>query len=171
MDHTREKIYWEFFPNYAVRHGELTFEGDTVKVWMHGVKPYKDLLAIDFVQIKTLDDFTKAFNQTFSKVPLQDEYPEWPVEMRKAVAEHRLLVGMTKEQAFDVVGTPLDIKTEEVNGVQVETWHPRQDKGKTWWGGFSEGGDNNTSSSGLVLGGTGFPTLLKFVDGKLQVVG
>jgi hypothetical protein len=159
MNPKKAKVNWVFFPNYPVLYGKLLFKGDTVEVWMEGVSPNDYEIMIDFVQIKSLDDFTKAFNQTFYKVPLQDEHPEWPAEVRNAIAEHKLVVGMTKEQAFDVVGTPLDIKTEEVNGVQVETWHPRLDKGKMLGGVTRE-----------YLGGTGFPALLKFVDGRLQVI-
>jgi hypothetical protein len=63
---------------------------------------------------------------------------------------------MTKDQAFDVVGTPLETKTEEENGVKVETWSPRQDAGTI--------GARNREKNMR----TGFPTLLKFTGGKLQ---
>jgi hypothetical protein len=122
------------------------------------VNPTNYELMIDFIQVNSLDDFTKAFNQTFSKVPLQDEHPEWPSEVRSAVAEHKLVVGMTKEQAFDVVGTPLDTKTEEENGVSVEIWSPRLDGGTI--------GVRKREKSIR----TDFPALLKFTDGKLQSI-
>jgi hypothetical protein len=160
----RSHVIWALFPNDGVRYGKLSFDHDKIEIWMEGLQ-IRDLeIKIDFVQIKSLDDFTKAFNQTFSKVPLQDEHPEWSAEVRNAIAEHRLVVGMTKEQAFDVVGTPLDMNTEQENGAKVETWRPRQDKG----------------DMGVILGWraksnslrvTGFPSQLKFVDGKLQVIG
>jgi hypothetical protein len=153
------RLNYVFYPNYPVRFGKLTFKGDTVEVWAEGVKPNEYEIRIDFIEISSLDDFTKAFNQIFSNVQLQDEHPEWPAEARNAIAEHRLVVGMTKEQAFDVVGTPLDIKSEDVNGVKVETWRPRLSKGKMLGQRHEEMGD------------TGFPALLKFVDGKLQVIG
>jgi len=113
---------------------------------------------IDFIQINSLDDFTRAFNQTFSKVPLQDEHPEWPSDVRGGIAEHKLVVGMTKDQAFDVVGTPLETKTEEENGVKVETWSLRQDAGTIG----ARRPEKNMR--------TGFPALLKFTEGKLQVI-
>lgn len=161
MNSKKERMNWEFFPNYAVRYGKLTFAEDFVDVSIEGVKPHNEEIAILFIDIETLDDFIKAFNQTFSRVPLQDEHPEWPAEVRKAIAVHKVVVGMTKEQAFDVVGTPLDIKTEIVNGVEVETWHPRQDMGQSL---------REWSDTGDELGATGFPVLLKFVSGKLQVI-
>jgi hypothetical protein len=57
-----------------------------------------------------------------------------------------------------VVGTPLDTKTEEEDGGKVETWSPRQDGGTI-------GGRNRQKNMR-----TGFPALLKFTDGKLQVI-
>jgi hypothetical protein len=78
------------------------------------------------------------------------------------IAERKVVAGMTKEQAYDVVGDPLDIQSQEVNGVKVETWHPRQDRGRALRArrGAYDG-----------HGPTGFPAQLKFVDGKLQVIG
>ena len=152
----KAKLNWVFYPNYPVRFGKLSFKADTVSVWAEGVSPNDYEIMIDFIQINSLDDFTKAFNQTFSKVPLQDEHPEWPSDVRSGIAEHKLVVGMTKDQAFDVVGTPLEIKTDEENSVKVETWSPRQDGGTI-------GGRNRQKNMR-----TGFPTLLKFADGTLQ---
>jgi len=159
----KEKLNWAFYPNYPVHSGKLSFKGDTVTVWTEGDKPNQYEIMIDFIHINTLDDFTKAFNQTFSKVPLQDEHSEWTPEVRNAIAEHRLVVGMTKEQAFDVVGTPVDSKSERINGALVETWHTRQEKGRML--------SRAHRGDGQDLGSTGFPVLLKFVDGKLQVIG
>jgi len=152
----KAKLNWVFYPNYPVRFGKLLFKADTVSVWAEGVSPNDYEIMIDFIQINSLDDFTKAFNQTFSKVPLQDEHPDWPSDVRSGIAEHKLVVGMTKDQAFDVVGTPLEIKTDEENSVKVETWSPRQDGGTI-------GGRNRQKNMR-----TGFPTLLKFADGTLQ---
>lgn len=72
----RESVYWGFFPNDAVRYAKLSFDGDTVRVWMEGVPPKNDEIMIDFVHIQTMDDFTKAFNQTFSRIPLQAEHQD-----------------------------------------------------------------------------------------------
>jgi len=154
----RESVYWGFFPNDVVRYGKLSFDGDTVQVWMEGAPPNDNEVMIDFIHIQTMDDFVKAFNQTFSKVPLQDEHQDWPAEVRQAIAGRKVIAGMSKEQAFAVVGTPLNVTTGEENGTKVETWFPRQDKGTVVT--FRK----NKSTR------TGFPALLKFVDGKLQVI-
>ncbi|HKV79037.1 MAG TPA: hypothetical protein VJP02_12890 [Candidatus Sulfotelmatobacter sp.] len=154
----RVKLNFVFYPNYPVRFAKLLFNGDKISVWAEGVSPHEYEIMIDFIQINSLDDFTKAFNQTFSKVPLQEEHPEWPSDVRSGIAEHKLVVGMTKDQAFAVVGTPLETETEEENGVKVETWSPRQDAGTI---GVRKQEKNMR---------TGFPALLKFTDGKLQTI-
>ena len=153
-----QSVWWGFFPNDVVRYGKPTFDGDTVQLWLEGLPPNDNEVIIDFVHIQTMDDFTKAFNQTFSKVPLQDEHTDWPAEVRQAIAEHKVIAGMTKQQAFSVVGTPLNVTTGEENGAKVETWFPRQEKGTVVTV------RRNRSSR------TGFPALLKFVDGKLQEI-
>jgi hypothetical protein len=104
---------------------------------------------VDFVHLKTLEDFKKAFDRTFSRVPLQDAHPEWPAEVRKAVAERRVIEGMTREQAAAVVGTPVSVETSNAQGVEVEVWHPRSTKG-----------EHNAVS-------TGFPASLRFQGSKL----
>jgi hypothetical protein len=156
--HKRDSVYWGFSPNDAVRYGKLLFEGDTVQVWMEGVSPNDYEMLIDFIHIQNLDDFTKAFNRTFSKVPLQDEHPEWPDEVRKAIGERKVIAGMTEEQAFSVVGSPVKITTAEENGVKVETWFPRQDRGTVTSWGQVEGTRTN------------FPARLKFADGTLEAI-
>jgi hypothetical protein len=154
--HKRDRVFWGLSPNDPVRYGKLLFKGDTVQVWMEGVEPDAYEMLLDFVHIGSMDDFTKAFNQTFSKVPLQDEHPEWPAEVRQAIAARKLVVGMTEDQAFLVVGKPLKVESAEEDGIKVESWSPRQDR-----------------ATDLVRDGstpTGFPAQLKFSGGRLQVI-
>jgi hypothetical protein len=154
--HKKDDVYWGFFPNDAVRYGKLLFDGETVQVWMEGVSPNDYEMILDFIHIQNLDDFTKAFNRIFSKIPLQNEHPEWPDEVRQAIAGRRLIAGMTEEQAFKVVGSPVKVTTAEENGIRAETWVPRQDRGfVTSWG----------QTEGMP---TGFPALLRFSGGRLQ---
>ncbi len=112
----RDKVFWGLSPNDPVRYGKLLYKEDAVQVWMEGEAPDAYEMLIDFIHIKNLDDFTRAFNRTFSKVPLQDEHPEWPAEIRQAIAARKVIAGMTSEQAFSVVGAPLKITTMEENG-------------------------------------------------------
>ena len=155
-----DTVYWGFGPNDMIRYGKLYYKsGDIVEMWAEGVKPKDVELWIRFVGIHTRDDFKKAFDLILSPVPLQDEHPDWPADIKKAVAEHRVIEGMTKTQAFAVVGTPVGIENSEEGGKKVESWFPRQDTG-------------TSGSWGKVLSSTtGFPTSLRFVDGKLAEIG
>jgi hypothetical protein len=154
----RATVFWGLSPNDPVRYGKLLFNGDTVQVWMEGALPNSYEMILNFTHIQNLDDFTKAYNLTFSRVPLQEEHPEWPTAVRQAISAHKVVTGMSREQAFSVVGSPLKITTTEQDGIKTETWFPRQDRSGT----VATRGDEGTP--------TGFPPLLKFTDGILQVV-
>ncbi len=153
-------IFWGFGPNDIIRHGKLYFKsGGIVDLWAEGVKPKDTEVMIHFVQIQSKEDFKKAFDQVLSNKPLQDEHPEWPEEIRKAIAERKVIQNMTKPQAFAVVGTPVGLETGQENGKPVETWTPRQDTGAS--GGFAK----------MKSSTTGFPVSIRFVDGKVVSVG
>lgn len=154
----RQSIYWGFGPNDAVAYGKLTFKGDVVQVWMEGKAPKDNELILLFVKVNSLADFKAAFDQAFSKVPLQEEATDWPAEVKQAVAERRVVEGMTKRQAYAVVGKPVNIQANEENGKKVETWFPRQENGTV------------VTFRKLKSAATGFPALLKFVDGKLTTI-
>ena len=152
----RREVYWGASPNDAVRYGKIRlWGGDALQVWMEGVPPKDDEVFIDFINIKTLDDFKKAFDLTFSRVPLQDEHPEWPEEIRRAIAERRVIAGMTKQQAFCVVGMPIKTEMGEENGVTVERWFPRNDRG---------------TYARRESTRTGCPAIIQVVDGKVSAI-
>jgi hypothetical protein len=150
-----DTIYWGFGPNDLVHYGKVFFKGETIEFWAEGEKPKNFEIWIRFVQIKSMDDFKKAYALILSATPLQDEHPEWTAEVKKAIADRSVTIGMTKAQAFCVVGTPVGIETGEKDGKKTETWIPRQDTGASGsWG-------------KVVSGETGFPISLQFIDGVL----
>ncbi len=118
-------VYWAFRPNDMVRWGSLVYRADTITVWFQG---RRDELKVVFIKIATLDDFKKAFDHLFSTKPLQDEAPDWSEEVKTAIAERRVIEGMTKKQAACVVGTPLKVES----GMGMETWSTRQDTYDPW---------------------------------------
>lgn len=154
-----DTIYWGFGPNDVIRYGKLYFKGDTLELWAEGAKPKDTEIWIRFVAIKNMDDFKKAFDLIVSKKPLQDEHPEWPEEIRKAVAARQVVEGMTKDQAFSVVGTPVGTDKREVGGTTEETWILRQETGAS--GGWGK----------VISSTTGFPASLRFIDGKVTAIG
>jgi len=154
-----DTIYWGFGPNDKIRYGKLYFKGEIVELWAEGAEPKDTEIWIRFVQIKTLDDFKKAFDQILTTKGLQDEHPDWPEHVRKAIAERKVVEGMTKTQAFAVVGTPIALEASEDGGKRVETWFPRQETGTS--GGWGK----------VLSATTGFPSSLRFVDGVLTAIG
>ena len=145
----RRRVYWPFMPNDTVKWGKPSYSGDTISVWFEGKR---DELKVTFTHIQTLDDFKKAFDQLFSRVPLEDEHRDWPDEIRKAIAARQVAEGMSKAQAGSVVGIPL--KTETTSDGEV--WYPRQETGDT------RKGQKTT---------TGLPPKVRFVSDKLVEIG
>ena len=78
--------------------------------------------AIRFVKIQSLADFQAAFDKTFSRVPLQEEHADWSAEIKQAIADRKLLQGMTKRQAYYIVGTPSKVEKETKDSKEIETW-------------------------------------------------
>jgi hypothetical protein len=153
-------VAWWFSPNDIAGYASLQWSGESVIVWMEGIgnRAKSQEVMVRFVQIKTLADFKAAFDQTFSKVPLQDEHPEWPAEIRSAIAEHRVVEGMTKRQVFYALGTPASMYVTTENGVETEIWKPRQERGFV------------VTFRGAQHSATGYPASLKFTGGKLTVI-
>jgi hypothetical protein len=154
-----QSTYWGIAPNDTLRFDEADWDGDTVEIEFEGVgRTDGNDTVIKFVGIQTLDDFKKAFDRAFARVPLQDEHADWSPEVKKAIADRQLMKGMTKRQVFYVLGSPESARESEEDGKKVEVWTVRQSKGLKmgFWGFSSEGP------------ATGAPKTLRFVDGKLE---
>jgi hypothetical protein len=153
-----QSTYWGVGPNDTLQLDEMDWDGDTVEIELEGVgRTDGNDTVIKLVGIRTLDDFRKAAERAFAKVPLQDEHDDWSAEMKKAIAERRLMKGMTKRQVFYVTGSPESVKESEEKGKKVEVWTMRQNKGMQigFW-------------SVSAATPTGAPKTLRFVDGKLE---
>jgi len=159
----KEEIYWGYLANTPVHNGKLVSEKGRLVVWMERVDPNTEV-SVDFVDIKSLDDFTKAFNLAFSKAPLQSEHPEWTADVRDAIAAGKVVAGMTIDQARIVVGAPLSVSTGNDNGAKTETWQLRQDPGKVI------GWNKKRGAWKKVATTTGLPKSITFKDGTLQSI-
>ena len=154
-----DTIFWGFGPNDVIRYAKLYFKGNgVVELWAEGIKPKNVDVWIRFVNIQNREDFKKAFDLILGPKPIQEDHPEWPQEIRKAIADHTVIEGMTKAQAFAVVGTPMRAATNDEAGKKVEIWFPRQETGAS--GSYGK----------VVSASTGFPAELRFIDGKLAVI-
>ncbi len=144
-------VYFAFKPNTVVKWGSLSYDkkNASITVWFQGKR---DELKVIFAPIDTLDDFKKAFYLVFARMPLEEEHPDWPAEVRSAIAQGRVIQGMTRQQASCVVGVPLKTETANEGGTAVEIWHPLQDTN-----------DRRTPKTGL-------PATLKFTAGKLTTI-
>jgi hypothetical protein len=154
-----DTVFWGFGPNDVIRYAKLYFKDNgVVELWAEGVKPKNVEVWVRFVGIQTREDFKKAFNLILSPKLIQEDHPDWAPEIRKAIADRSVVEGMTKAQAFAVVGTPMRAMTSEEGGKQVEVWFPRQETGASGsWG-------------RVISASTGFPAELRFIDGKVAAI-
>ena len=159
----QEEVYWGYLANTPVNHCKLEWEKGVNVVWCERVDPNTEV-SVDFIDVRTLADFTKAFNLTFSKVPLQSEHTDWPSEIRDSIAAGKLVTGMNAEQARIVVGAPLSVSTGEDNGAKTETWLLRQDPGQVL------GWNKKRGAWKKVATQTGLPAAVTFKDGHLQSI-
>ena len=156
--------------------GQATF-GSASSVW-YGVRPndtlhYKEIefddefLVIAFVgegTSKGRDTKVKISGATtFAQVkPVMDQLltatspvdASWPEDIRQGIANRTLVNGMSKRQAYLVVGEPTEASTSEEGGTKVETWKTRQTCGMRI--GYAASVET-----------TGYPQEIRFVDGKL----
>lgn len=150
-----DSTYWGISINDAVQFDEFDVEDDEIEIELEGVDSNNSTV-IKFVGIRTWEDFEKAFDQTFSRQPLQDQHDDWPAEIKQAIGERRLVAGMTKKQVFYITGTPTSFEKKEEDGKSVEIWNLRQNKGMKMGYWTIKGGET-----------TGLPASIRFEDGKL----
>ena len=118
---------WGVRVNDTVELDEADWDEDTVEIELTGVgKTDGHDTNIKFVEIRSLADFEAAFKLVFSNRPLQDDHPDWPAEIRKAIADRQLSPGMNKRQAYYVVGTPEQVETTTEGEKKIETWTLRK---------------------------------------------
>lgn len=149
---------WSARINDPMELDELDWDDDeaSVEIELEGTGSAKDRdTVIRFVAIHSLADFQAAFERAFARTPLQDEHPDWPGEIRRAIAERRLENGMSKRQAHYVVGTPERVEKTTENGVEVEVWTLPRKGLEVGFFGFKQG------DSG------GAPESLRFENGQL----
>ncbi len=81
-------------------------------------------------------------------------YDDWSPEVKTAIRRRVLINGMSKRQAYLVVGEPTGAEVREDDGKKIETWTPRQNDGiRIGYAG------------GVTM--TGYPASIRFEDGEL----
>ncbi|HEX7181614.1 MAG TPA: hypothetical protein VF756_07210 [Thermoanaerobaculia bacterium] len=154
-----QSTYWGVGPNDTLQFDEMEFDEDTAEIELTGIgRTDGNDTVIKFIKIHSLDDFKKAADRAFSRVPLQDEHADWSPEIKKAIADRQLMKGMTKRQVFYVTGNPESVRESEEKGKKVEVWTMRQNKGMKvgFW------------TVSAAAPSAGVPKTLRFVDGKLE---
>jgi hypothetical protein len=150
-----QSTVWSARINDEMELDELDWDDDeaSVEVELEGKGDRHTVLK--FVGIRSLADFRAAFEHAFSPIPLQEHHPDWSAEIRQAIGERRLVNGMTKRQAYYVVGMPARVAKSSEEGKAVETWTLQQQGLEIGFFGMK------TGNSGAP------PEMLRFEDGQL----
>lgn len=153
-----ESTVWKVRVNDLMELDELDWEVDegTVEIQLEGAGNSEGRdTAIRFVNIWSFADFEAAFARTFSTQPLQNEHPDWPEDIKSAIASRQLVTGMNKRQTYYVVGAPEKVEKTTEGEKAVEIWTLRTQGPEVGYFTFRTGGD------------PGNPKTLRFEDGLL----
>lgn len=153
-----ESTVWKVRVNDQMELDELDWEDEeaTVEIQLEGAGSSEGRdTSIRFVNIKSYADFEAAFARAFSKQPLQNEHADWSEEIKSAIAQRRLTVGMNKRQVFYIVGTPENVDKATEGGKAVELWTLRTQGAEVGFWTFSAG-ENPANAK-----------ILRFEDGVL----
>jgi hypothetical protein len=144
---------WNVVINDAVKLDEIDIDADDgeIDVELDTLADDSDHTVIKFVHIGSLADFQAAFERAFARVPLQDEHPEWPDTVRRAIASRTLTLGMNKRQAYYIVGKPQHVEESTAAGKEVVVWTLR----------------TASAEVGRMRHDSGLPHALRFEDGAL----
>lgn len=137
-----ESTVWKVRVNDRMELDELDWEDEegTVEIQLEGAGASEGRdTALRFVAIHSFADFEAAFARTFSSQPLQNEHPDWPEEIKSAIAARRLSPGMSKRQVYYIVGTPEKVEKTTEGEKTIELWTLRTQGAEVGFWTFSAG--------------------------------
>lgn len=152
-----QSVWFGVRPNdtLTLKEAECTDDGVVVAFVGSGASKGRDT-KIKLVSATTFGEVQAGLATLVTGVDPVDA--SWPDSVKTAIHNRTVVNGMTKRQAYLVVGEPTGASTEEGGGKKIEIWKPRQD------GGMRIG-------YGAAVETTGYPTELRFEDGLLVGVG
>jgi len=112
---------------------------------------------LKFGGMKDMADFEKCWTAAFSDVSIETKY-DWPKEIKDAVVERKVLVGMTPEQVLVAVGDPERLSRSTDGGKKVEVWTIQRGEGAKMGFWTIKAGDKQEME-------------IRFVDGKVSQIG
>lgn len=147
--------WWGVRPYDTLKLVEAVYDDGNIALTFDGVDGSKGRdTKIDVIGAPTPEQAKASMDQIISTVDPCTLYGDWSDEVKQAIANRQVINGMTKRQVYLVVGEPESSTVQEVNGMKVEIWVPRQTAGMRF--GYATSVDM-----------TGYPPNLRFEDGKL----
>ena len=147
-------LWWSVRPNDSLTMKEVKFDDDWAAIAFVGTGASKGRdTKIKIIGAKTFAEVKAVMDQLVTAIsPVQ---ADWSTAVKDAITKRALVNGMTKRQAYLVVGEPTEATTKDEGGKKVEIWKPRQS------GGMRIG-------YGASVEVTGYPSEVRFVDGVIE---
>lgn len=156
---TTQTVWYSIRPMDTMTFKEVVFGDDAITLVLIGSGGSKGRdTKIKITGAKTLAEVKPVLDQLVMTTSPLDQNPDWSQEVKDAISKRICINGMTKRQAYLVVGEPTASTVEEKDGKKIETWTPRQNNGLRI--GFT-----------AAIEQTGYPQTLRFEDGVLTGLG
>jgi hypothetical protein len=149
-----KSVWYGVRANDKLTFKEASFDDGVVALAFVGTEGSKGRdTKIKITGATSLADVQAKLDEILSKTDPVD--PSWPEDIKKAIANRKVVNGMTKKQVYLSVGEPTSATTQDIGGgKKVDMWVPRTNNGLRI--GFANASMEMTN----------YPQYIKFQDGK-----
>ncbi len=150
------KLLWHGVrPNDTLTLKEVDIDDDIATLALVGTGKSKGRdTKIKIEGVKTLAEVKATLDELLATTAPTQANADWPAEIKAAIEKRVVVNGMTKRQAYLVVGEPIFSNVYELQGKKMEMWAVRPGDGTRL---------GYTTSTEM----RNFPPTLNFEDGKL----
>ncbi len=150
-----KSIWYSVRPNEALALKESEFDDGIFAITFVGTGASKSRdTKLKIIGVTTFAEVKPVLDQLLASASPVDSNTDWPADIKDAITKRNLVNGMSKKQAYLVVGEPTGSSSREEAGKKIEIWNARQNNGMK-------------IGYGASVESTGYPAELRFEDGKL----
>lgn len=145
-----ETVWFGVRPYDTLELKEVVFDDDFCVIAFVGVGASAGRDTKIKLFARSLGEVKQGLDQLVSTAdPIQ---ADWPAPIQQAIHNRTVINGMSKRQAYLVVGEPTSVSVNDIAGKKVETWITRQTEGMR-------------IGVGAAVSVTGYPPTFRFEDG------
>lgn len=150
-----KSVWYSVRPNETLALKESEFDDGVFAITFIGTGSSKGRdTKIKITGVTTFAEVKGVMDQLLSTTSPVEANADWAADIKDAISKRHLINGMTKKQAYLVVGEPTGSSSREEGGKKIEIWNARQNNGMK-------------IGYGASVEATGYPAEMRFEDGKL----